>query len=242
MTVGVATYALSALAGALTTLSPCVLPLVPILMSTAVATHRLGPVALAAGVAISFATLGALVAAFGASLGLDGETFRAVGAVLFIGFGMLLVSSRLQAGFARVTAGVSGAGGVLLERFSLEGVSGQFVLGLLLGTVWSPCVGPTLGAAVTLASSGKDLPQVGLLMVVFGIGASLPLLLIGVLSRAALARNRGSLRTLGLRGKQLLGIALIGLGVLTLTHADRSLETWLLDHSPAWLTALTTRL
>jgi cytochrome c-type biogenesis protein len=241
VTFGVATFALSALAGALTSLSPCVLPLIPVLMSTAVASHRLGPLVLAGGVATSFALLGTLLAAVGASLGLDSEIFRVAGAVLFVGFGMLLVSSRLQAGFARLTAAVPGAGGVLLERFTLDGLTGQFVLGLLLGTVWSPCVGPTLGAGVTLASRGQDLGQVGILMAVFGIGASLPLLVVGTLSRAVLARSRGSLRTLSLRGRQLLGVALIGLGVVMLIHADRSLEGWLLDHSPAWLTALTTR-
>jgi hypothetical protein len=78
-------------------------------------------------------------------------------------------------------------------------------------------------------------------MAVFGVAASLPMLVVGMLSRAALARSRGSLRSVGLLGKQVLGIALISLGVLTLSHADRSVEAWLLDHSPAWLTALTTR-
>jgi cytochrome c biogenesis protein CcdA len=238
---GFATYALAAIAGALTTLSPCVLPLVPILMSSAVASHRLGPLALASGVATSFTVLGVLLAASGASLGLEGETFRAIGAVLFVVFGAFLVSERLQGWFTRITAGVSGAGGALLQRFSFDGVFGQFLLGLLLGSVWSPCVGPTLGAAVTLASRGQDLRQIGLLMAVFGVGASLPMLFVGMLSRVAITRSRASLRSFGHRGKQALGIVLIGLGVLTLSHTDRSVEAWLLDHSPTWLTALTTR-
>ena len=65
-----------------------------------------------------------------------------------------------------------------------SGLAGQFAVGLLLGAVWSPCVGPTLGAASLLASQGKDLPQVALTMVVFGIGAAVPLILLGLLSRA----------------------------------------------------------
>ncbi len=123
----------------------------------------------------------------------------------------------------------------------LDGLGGQFALGLLLGIVWSPCVGPMLGAATTLASQGRNLVQISALMAVFGISASVPMLLIGTLSRATLLRVRGSLNTAGRRGKQLLGITLLLLGALILSHMDRRLEAWLLDHSPAWLTALTTR-
>jgi len=238
---GIGTYGLSAFAGVLTTLSPCVLPIIPIVMSSAVARHRLGALALAAGVAASFTLLGVLLAAFGASLGLDGESFRVMSAVLLVAFGILVISSRLQAHLARVTARLTDAGSGMLSRLTFDGAVGQFTLGLLLGTVWSPCVGPTLGAAVTLASRGENLAQVSLLMAVFGVAASLPMLLVGMLSRAALARSRGSLRAVGLWGKQVLGIGLITIGVLTLSHADRSVEAWLLDHSPAWLTALTTR-
>jgi cytochrome c biogenesis protein CcdA len=241
VTFGIGTYALSALAGVLTTLSPCVLPIIPILMSSAVASHPLGALALAAGVAVSFTALGVLLAAFGASLGLDGDSFRTVGAVLFVGFGILLLSSRLQDQLAHLTSRLTDAGSGMLSRFTFDGAAGQFTLGLLLGSVWSPCVGPTLGTAVTLASRGENLAEISLLMAVFGVAASLPLLAVGMLSRAALARSRGSLRVVGLWGKHVLAIGLISLGVLTLSHADRLVEVWLLDHSPTWLTALTTR-
>ncbi len=241
MTFGVATYGIALLAGILTTLSPCVLPLVPVLMGSAVTAHRLGPLALAAGVALSFSIAGVFLVSVGASLGLEGESFRRAAAALLILFGLILVSARLQALFVRATAGLTGSGQSLLSRFTLDGLGGQFALGLLLGIVWSPCVGPMLGAATTLASQGRDLVQISALMAVFGIGASVPMLLIGSLSRATLLRVRGSLNTAGRRGKQVLGVALLLLGTLILSHADRRLEAWLLDHSPMWLTTLTTR-
>ena len=241
MTFGVGTYGIALLAGLLTTFSPCVLPLVPVLMGSAVAAHRLGPWALAAGVALSFTVAGVFLASVGASLGLDGETFRQIAAVLLILFGLILLSTHLQGLFVRATAGLSGSGQNFLSRFTLDGLGGQFALGLLLGIVWSPCVGPMLGAATTLASQGRDLVQISALMAVFGISASVPMLLIGSLSRATLLRVRGSLNTAGRRGKLLLGITLLLLGALILSHLDRRLEAWLLDHSPAWITALTTR-
>ena len=241
MNFGAGTYGIALIAGLLTTLSPCVLPLVPILMGSAVTAHRLGPWALACGVALSFTLAGVFLASVGASLGLDGETFRQVAALLLIVFGLTLLSARLQALLAAATAGLTGSGNALLSQFLLDGLGGQFVLGLLLGVVWSPCVGPTLGAATTLASQGRNLAQVSLLMAVFGLGASAPMLLIGSLSRATLLWLRGSLIKAGQRGRQVLGIALLLLGALILSHADHRLEAWLLDNSPAWLTALTTK-
>lgn len=241
MNFGAGTYGIALIAGLLTTLSPCVLPLVPILMSSAVTAHRLGPWALAAGVALSFTVVGVLLASVGASLGLDAEAFRQVAAILLVLFGLILLSSRLQALFVRATSGLTSSGHSLLSRITLDGLGGQFALGLLLGIVWSPCVGPTLGAATTLASQGRNLGQIALLMAIFGLGASIPMLLIGSFSRVALLRFRGSLNAAGRRGKQLLGLALLALGVLIFSGADHTIEAWLLDHSPTWLTTLTTR-
>lgn len=242
MEFGLGTYALSVAAGTLSTLSPCVLPLIPILLGTAIAAHRLGPYALAAGLSLSFAVVGIFLASIGASLGLDQTVFRNVAAVLLIGFALVLLSSRLQERFAGAASGLSGAGNNLLTKVSLNGLSGQFVLGLLLGVVWSPCVGPTLGAAITLASQGQDIARVSLVMLLFGIGAGLPLVLIGLLSRQALGRVRGKLLAAGKLGKQILGGVMLALGVLILTGADKAFETWVLNVAPDWLVNLTTAL
>src|SRR5262245_20334733 len=122
-----------------------------------------------------------------------------------------------------------------------QGFGGQFTLGLLLGAVWVPCVGPTLGAASLLASQGRDLAQVAIVMLSFGIGAAVPLVLIGVLSRNALARWRGRLLTVGSIGKTVVGVALVAIGLLISTGLDKPLETKLVELSPQWLTDFTTR-
>ena len=241
MTGVIATYGVSLIAGLLSTLSPCVVPLVPILMGSAVATHRFGGVALSAGVALSFTVVGVLIASIGTSLGIDAEVVRPLGAMLLLVIGVVLLSHRLQERFAALAAAPAGAGNALLTRLSPEGLGGQFALGLLLGLVWTPCVGPTLGAAVTLASQRQNLPAVATQMAIFGLGASLPLLLIGSLSRAALSRTRALVRVVSERGRQLLGALLILVGLLILTHLDRLVEGWLIGLSPTWLTTLTTR-
>ena len=124
--------------------------------------------------------------------------------------------------------------------FAASGLAGQFAIGLLLGAVWSPCVGPTLGAASLLASQGHDLPRVTLTMAVFGVGAALPLVLLGLLSRATLMRVRASLMSAGKLGKGLLGASFIVIGFLIVSGADKRVEAILVDASPQWLTDLTT--
>lgn len=240
MDFGLTTYGLSFAAGSLSTLSPCVLPLLPILLGTAAAAHRLGPFALAAGLTLSFTAVGVLVAGLGTALGLEPSLFRNVAAVILLGFGLLLFSARLQERFAVATSGMSGAGHALLSRVTLDGLGGQFVLGLLLGIVWSPCVGPTLGTAVTLASQGEGLAQVALIMALFGLGAGLPLMLLGFASREAMLRIRGRLISAGKRGKQALGGIMLLLGMAILTGGDKLFEAWALRSAPEWLITLTT--
>ena len=96
----------------------------------------------------------------------------------------MLLSGALQARFARAAGGVSDAGNRLLARLTPRGLGGQFAVGVVLGAVWSPCVGPTLGAASVLAARGQDIPAVAAVMLAFGLGAATPLLLVSALSRA----------------------------------------------------------
>jgi len=239
---GLGTYGIGFAAGALSVLSPCVLPLVPILIGTAASAHRRGPLALAAGLTLSFAVIGVLLASAGASLGLDPAVFRNIAALMLLGFGVLLLSSGLQERFAVAASGASSIGQGMLSRLTLDGLPGQFVLGLLLGVVWSPCVGPTLGATITLASQGQQLGQVMLMMALFGLGAGLPLVILGSLSREAMLRMRGKLLATGQQGKKVLGAVMLLIGIFILTGLDKKFETWILDVAPAWLTQIGTSL
>jgi cytochrome c biogenesis protein CcdA len=241
MDFGLVTYGFGYLAGALSTLSPCVLPLLPILIASATAQHRFGPLALALGLTLSFAAVGLFIATLGASVGLDAGVLRKGAALLLMAFGVLLLSARGQARFAYAASNLGGAGEGVLARLSGSGWRGQFAVGLALGVVWSPCVGPTLGAASTLAAQGSHVPQIALLMLLFGLGAATPLVVIGSLSREALHRMRGRLLAAGQRGRWLLGLALLLIGLAILTGQDRGFEAWVVEHSPDWLTALTTR-
>lgn len=231
---------LAFLAGILSILSPCVLPLLPVILAAAVSQHRYGPAALAAGLAISFVAIGLFVATIGFSIGIDGGVLRTAAAVLMIGVGLVLIVPSFQARVALAGGPVANWAERRFGGFSPAGVQGQFGIGLLLGVVWSPCVGPTLGAASLLAGQGKNLPQVALTMLAFGLGAAAPLLVLGTLSREVLLRIRDRLLLTGKGAKAALGVLLILIGLSIVTGIDKRIESYLVDASPQWLTHLTT--
>ena len=237
----VATLGLALLAGILSILSPCVLPLLPIVLGTAASEHRLGPAALALGLALSFVVIGVFVATIGFAIGLDTDVFRIFAGVLLLAIGAILVFPRLQEMVATAASPISAWASSRFGGGAATGLSGQFGVGLLLGAVWSPCVGPTLGAAAVLASQGKNLGQVAATMGAFGIGAALPLLLLGMLSRNMMLKLRGRMMSAGGPLKAVLGGVLMVVGLLVITGLDKRFEAVLVAASPDWLTQLTTR-
>lgn len=231
---------LGLVAGVLSILSPCVLPLVPIVLSTAGGRSRLGPLALGGGLALSFAVLGLFVALIGFSIGIDGDILRRIGGVIMLGLGTVLVTPRLQLAFANLSTPLSSWVNERTGSLSEGGIAGQFALGLILGLVWTPCVGPTLGAAALLASRGENLPAVAATMIAFAIGAAGSLTAVGLAWQKLSGSARGRVRKTAGGGKVFLGAMFVLLGVLAITGLDRFVEAWLVSISPDWLTRLTT--
>src|SRR5262249_9036885 len=194
-----------------------------------------GPVALAVGLCVSFVALGLFVAAVGFAVGLDADVFRYAAAVLMVAVGLVLMVPGFQAQLAAASGPIANWADT---RFGdvRGGPSGQFWVGVLLGAVWSPCGGPTLGAGSLVAARGRDLGQVGIIMFAFGIGAALPLLAFGLLSREAMVRWRHRLASASKSAKAGLGAVFIAIGALVLTGLDKSIETILVELSPQWLT------
>lgn len=227
-------------AGALTILSPCVLPLVPVVLGSAAQAHPRGPLALAAGLVVSFTLTGFLLATLGAASGFDGDWLRLLGAALLFAAGAALVIPVAQGLLTRAAtplADWANARTAVLDRY---GLGGQAAIGVLLGLVWSPCVGPTLGAATVLAARGENLTMVALTMAAFGLGIASVLMVLALAARSLLAQWRGRLMRAGGTGKRLLGGLLMVVGVLIITGGDKMIEGALVAASPDWLVDLTT--
>jgi cytochrome c-type biogenesis protein len=166
---------------------------------------------------------------------------RQVAAALMVMVGAVLIFAPLQTPLAFASGPIANWTDRHFGSARGSGYASQFWVGVLLGAIWTPCVGPTLGTASLLAAQGRDLPQVAASMLVFGIGAALPLLIIGVLSREALQRWRKQALSASHAMKAALGVVLILIGALVLAGFDKHLETVLVNASPQWLTDLTTR-
>ena len=237
----VGSLGLAFMAGVLSILSPCVLPILPIVLGAAASEDRWGPAALAARLAASFVVIGLFVATIGYSIGLDGDRLRYVAATLMISIGVVLLVPRLQAQLAAAGAPLQTWSDRRFGGSPRSGIAGQVSVGLLLGAVWSPCVGPTLGAASILAAQGRDLGAVGATMLSFGLGAGLPLAALGLVSREAVLRWRSRTMSGEARARAAFAMLLVASGILVVSGLDKRIETLVVDHSPQWLTDLTSR-
>lgn len=234
-------FLLSYVAGALSTLSPCVLPLLPLVLFGVLEKHFWGPVALAAGLASSFATVGIVVASVGFNIGLDPGMIRSGVAAFLLIVGVVLLVPALQTRLAAFAAPVSTGGQALLDRLQPSGLGGQFILGVLLGAIWSPCSGPTLGAAIGLAAQGETMLKAATVMLVFGLGAATPILALAYGSRQAIFARRDLMASASRIAKPVMGAAFVFVGLFVLTGLDKVFETVLTNAMPDWLTSLTTR-
>jgi len=106
---------------------------------------------------------------------------------------------------------------------------------LLLGTVWSPCIGPTLGGAIALASQGESLGYVTLIMTAFAMGVSTLILGLGFGAQEAIRPRAQALRGLAERSKPIIGATFLVIGALLFFEVHHLIEGWLLNVMPIWL-------
>jgi cytochrome c biogenesis protein CcdA len=233
--------ALAYVAGLLTTLNPCVLPMLPLVITGTLAGGRAGPFAFAAGMTASFASVGLAVATVGNGLGITPQLLRQIAAAMFVAFGLVLLLPPLQMRLSLATSGLATGADALAGRVHGNGLLRPAILGLLAGAVWSPCSGPSLGAAIALASEAGDLAAAAVRMLVFGAGASTVLVALAYGSRAAVTARRDALMSSAAWLKPAAGVVFVAAGLGVLTGLDKSLEIAVLDHLPDWYIAATTR-
>ncbi len=230
------------IAGLLTLINPCVLPVLPIILGSAVRQERLGPLALAAGLSVAFVVLGVAIAALGPAIGLDADRMAQFGAVAMIGFGLVLLVPSLNMRFAGAAAGISGSADQQLNAVSDKGLTGHFLSGMLLGAAWSPCIGPTLGGAIALASQGKSILWATAIMTSFALGTSTVILALAYGAREAIMRRQAGLRRLAENSKWIMAVALIAVGVAILLGLQKLVEGWAIQILPEWLQDLSVAL
>ncbi|GAC1602274.1 MAG: cytochrome c biogenesis CcdA family protein [Ramlibacter sp.] len=227
---------LSLAAGGLTTLSPCVFPLLPLVLGATLQGRRLAPVAMGVGMAASFAAIGMAVGALGPALGIDGDAVRTAGAALLVAFALVMLIPQWGRQFTRWMLPVASAANAASARLDGGSLSGAFALGAVLGLVWSPCSGPLLGSALTLVASEGGLARGAVVLGVFGVGAAIPLVAVAYASRNGFARARSWVLGHVERLRHGFAVLLGAVGVAILTGGDKWLEARVLGVLPeAWV-------
>lgn len=238
---GFAQLGFSLAAGSLTTLSPCVFPILPLVIGGALQANRLAPVAMGAGMALSFAAIGMVLGLLGPALGIDGDSVRTAGAALLIAFGLVMLIPALDQRFSALMTPLASSANAASAKLKPDSLWGALLLGGLLGLVWSPCSGPLLGAALALVASEGGALQGGLILGVFGLGAAIPLVVVAYASRSGFGSMRGWV--MGHIGviKKGFGVLLLLLGLAILSGGDKWLEARAVSAMPDWWVNLTVK-
>jgi cytochrome c-type biogenesis protein len=231
---------LSFAAGALGVLSPCVLPLLPIIAGAARNSRPGGAAILACGMLMTFTLVGFFVASIGFSFGIHQEMVaQSAGALLALS-GVVLASQKLQDGLARALAPLSGRAALITAELPRNSAAGLFLLGGLLGAVWSPCTGPLLGTAISLAATQETYAQAFLMMFCYGAGSALPVFLVASFSRISIPRD-GKARQVAAKSRKVFAWILIVTGLAIASQLDKAFEAAVLMYAPEELLDFITR-
>ena len=218
---------LALLAGVVTVAAPCTLPMLPILLGASVGqTGKVRPAMIALGFVMSFSMVALLLSAITRVFDFDPNHLRNAAAILLVGFGLLMI---WPAPFEWLAVRIGGFGGH--SAASRHGVIGGFVLGTTLGLVWTPCAGPALGSILTVIATSKDTAWASLQLIVYAIGAALPMLAIAYGGQAVTTRVRGVAR-IAPRLQQGFGVVVIGFALLSYFQYDTLIVAWLTGFYP----------
>jgi cytochrome c biogenesis protein CcdA len=218
---------LALLGGVLTVLSPCILPILPILVGRSLQSHTLGPFALVAGLIGGFAVAGSLLgitASWFTGLA-NGLRYGAIGLLLMLGLFAIFPTWSYRL-FRLVSWGRWAKAPIRM------GLGGEFWLGTQLGLLWTPCAGPVLGGILVLAAVNHDITSAFGLLVAYGIGAAIPLLIIAYGGRVLserLLKVRAHSATLQRVG----GMMVVSTAIAILLGWDVQIQLWLAPFFPS---------
>lgn len=238
------------LAGSLTLLSPCVLPIIPFVATASLKEHKFGPLFLGLGLVLSFSATTFFIARSGSILGLEAHQLRYfAGSILFISSFFFLFPKL----FDKLSSFVSP---ILQKIFDLKSnrpranetksvkksLFNEFLNGIFLGPIWAPCSGPTLGVVMGLLATQDSHYKASILLIYFAAGSLIPLIIISYGAQKLVQK----IKTISLNNanfiKISMGLLSLAMSVLILTGIDKKLEALILSITPEFLINISTTL
>ncbi len=227
-------WILSFFAGNISVLSPCVFPAIPFLVGSAFQEHKLGPIAVSLGLITSFVLSTILFVILGSVLGIEQSTVQKIGAILLIVMGIVYLIPKSQGLMEGTFSKLANFSNNTITNSKASGLSGQFIVGLLIGAVWSPCIGPAYGSALALAATSGSRLQGIISIITFGIGITTPILIIAYGLRKYTFKKE-MIGKVSYYMKYILGVSMIGLGLAILFGLDKAFEEVAVNSMPTWL-------
>ena len=219
--------------GLVTVASPCVLPVLPFLLSGAIG-GRARPYGIIAGFVLSFTLVTLFVSTLVGALNLSPDVLRWVSTTLLFGFGLLLVVPALHTVYERVSSrSLGGLSAVQRRAGAQNGFGGGVLVGLTLGVLWTPCVGPIMASVITLALNSAVNSRAIFVTLAFSIGTAIPMLAVMLGGRGLLNCVPWLLNNLP-RVQRGFGAVMVVFALATAFNLDRQFQTWVLDSFPAY--------
>ena len=210
------------LAGIVTVLSPCILPILPIVLS-GVSGDKKRPYGIIVGFVFSFTIFTLFLATLVRLTGIPTNALRIIAGVVLLVFGLSLLLPNIQALMEKLFSKLSRFGP---KAGTHAGFWGGFVIGLTIGIVWTPCVGPILASVIALAATSQVSTATFLITLTYSIGTAIPMFLImyggrNLLNRAPwLVRNTPAIQ-------KVFGVLMILFALAIFTNIDQQVEGYL---------------
>lgn len=226
------------LAGVITVLSPCILPILPIILTSSIGginTGKSRPMGVVIGFILSFTFFTLFLSTIVRLSGIPAETLRFISVIVVAGFGMSLLVPRFQ---ILVEQLFSKLAGFMPNNQGKTGFGGGLVIGFSVGLLWTPCVGPILASVISLAITGTVTFDAFLITLAYSLGTAIPMFVIMLGGQNALRRVPWLLSNLG-RIQKVFGVLMILTAIGIFFNVDRRFQTYILNTFPGYGTGLT---
>lgn len=212
------------LAGVFTILSPCILPILPAILSASTVQGKWRPLGIIVGLIVSFTFFTLFLTAIVQATGLSANALRYAAIILISIFGVIMIFPQLSNWFAKIFSPLANVGQTIQSKSgSSGGFSGGFLFGIALGLLWTPCAGPILAAITTLVATQSINLTTVLITLTYSLGAGIPMFLIAYGGGKIIQSSKFlSQHSEGIR--QFFGVLMIATAIMIAFHWDMVLQ------------------
>lgn len=223
------------LAGVVTIASPCILPILPLVLSAGLGEGKRKPFGVVVGFIASFTFFTLALAALVRLTGLSANALRTLSVVIIGLFGLSLLFPQFQLWMEHLFSRLSS---LAPKSGQTSGFFGGFLLGLSLGLLWTPCVGPILASVITLAATSTVTLVSVFIVFAYALGTGLPMLLIIYGGRQLLKKVPWLLKNTG-KIQKAFGVIMLLVAVGIFFNVDRTFQTYVIQTFPSYGAGLT---